>query len=180
MIRMFIGNEEVVSKNKFTINEEMLSTSSTILNNCYPKSWELDKDYTSRFFYPNDYSKFEIKRDLNGDMTTLFSGIIKNTSNISLNPRKAKYCSIQVLDNKTLLSEGDTLDFVISNKTIIEAIQMVVDAIASYGFELGNINLSNGNEIIGASKYATCPISNKSLLCVCIVNRTSALPLYLI
>ena len=58
MIKMFIDNEEVVSDREFAINEEMLSASSTILNNCYPKSWELTKDYISNFYYPKDYSKF--------------------------------------------------------------------------------------------------------------------------
>ena len=57
-IKMFIAGEEVVSNNDFTINEEMLSASSTILNNCYPKSWELTKDYVSNFYYPKDYSRF--------------------------------------------------------------------------------------------------------------------------
>ena len=40
MIKMFIGDEEVVCNKEITITEEMLSTSSTILDNCYPKSWE--------------------------------------------------------------------------------------------------------------------------------------------
>lgn len=83
----------------------------------------------------------------------IFSGMVKNTSDISLNPRMPKYCSLEVLDYKTLLSEGDTLDFVIYNKTILEAINMVVDAISDYGFELGNVNILNGNEIIGT--YST-------------------------
>ena len=56
MIQMFIGNEEVVSNRDFKISEEILATSSTILNNCYPKTWEDDKDYVSRFYYPKDYS----------------------------------------------------------------------------------------------------------------------------
>ena len=34
MIKMFIDDEEVVCNNLIEINEEMLSTSSTILNNC--------------------------------------------------------------------------------------------------------------------------------------------------
>ncbi len=83
----------------------------------------------------------------------IFSGIVKNTSNISLNPREPKYCSLQILDNKTLLSEGNTLDYVINNKTILEAIEMVVNSISSYGFILGNVNILNGNEIIGT--YST-------------------------
>ena len=58
IIKMFIGGEEVVSNKEFTINEEMLSASSTILNNCYPKSWELDRDYISNFYFPKDYSRF--------------------------------------------------------------------------------------------------------------------------
>mgnify|MGYP006889821716 CR=1 FL=1 len=37
---MYINDEEVVSNKDFTIVEEMLATSSTILNNCYPKTWE--------------------------------------------------------------------------------------------------------------------------------------------
>ena len=83
----------------------------------------------------------------------IFSGIVKNTNNISLNPREPKYCSLQILDYKTLLSEGKTLDFVISNKTIKEAIEMVIDAVSGYGFEKGNINILNPNEIIGT--YST-------------------------
>lgn len=348
MIKMYIDNEEVVSNKEFTIKEEMLSASSTILNNCYPASWDLDHDYTNRYYYPKDYSKcliydyneetrnnFEIigetilddtpsptnpaiietktgditqdlygkaytfslgsielckignKKDriyydngkwyvhkvinkvvLNGsedwvyhsrnssrtvtalfslqnfindmehvsydydtvcdyfvptnvyqndvegyfvhystrsyiymsidrtianskaDFSTwlsnhhttiyyilqnptdteitdttlleqlnkvaynlLFSGIVKNTGDISLNPPDPKYCSLQILDFKTLLSEGDMLDFVINNKTVSQAINMVVNAISDYGFVLGNVNILGGDEIIGA--YST-------------------------
>ena len=83
----------------------------------------------------------------------IFYGIVKNTSNISMNPRYPKYCSLQILDYKTLLSEGKCLDFVIYNKTISQAINMVVSSISGYGFELGNINILNPNEIIGT--YST-------------------------
>ena len=87
------------------------------------------------------------------DINLIFSGIVKNTNNISLNPRYPKYCSLEVLDYKTLLSEGDTLDFVITNKTITEAITMVVNAVGKYGFELGNVNILNGDDVIGT--YST-------------------------
>ena len=87
------------------------------------------------------------------DVDTIFSGMVKNTNNISLNPREPKYCGLEILDYKTLLSEGKTLDYVISNKTILEAITMVVNSISEYGFELGNVNILNGDEIIGA--YST-------------------------
>lgn len=344
MIKMYIDNEEVVCNKEFTIKEEMLSTSSTILNNCYPKSWEQDHDYISRFYYPEDYSKCliydkddeiyqnyqilgnciqegtptptnpitietitgnitqninnknykfnlgnlelckindyqdyiyynngwylhketgkyivdtsqvtlrstynnieyalipkatdyngynkwgnwfvlcthalfsnnatnwdsannankiysgaqllnwwigfpkgtgldTIKAELEGciiyyplgtatdtlitDETLLnqlnfvgnellFAGMVKNSGDISLNPRDPKYCSLEILDFKDFLSTGDMLNFVISNKTIIEAIQMVVDAINQYGFILGDVNILNSEEIIGA--YST-------------------------
>ena len=87
------------------------------------------------------------------DIKNIFNGIVKNTNDISLNPRYPKYCGLQVLDYKTLLSEGKTLDFVIYNKTIQEAIQMVVNEVSGYGFEVGNINIANPNEIIGT--YST-------------------------
>lgn len=347
MIRMTIAGEEVVSNKEFTITEEMLATSSTILNNCYPKTWEQDHDYVSRFYYPKDYSKcliykdtpilpkeytqvdclkltgtqyidtgvygnletelvatamrstsgnmqifgdvsnnsraitcnigwskttttvnrfgnksldiayrnyiepsqpFTIKSNKTGifidniqigtfdtttsfttqrtlllatrngsslsnlwvgsiyscqiydngtlirnfipcyrnsdkvvgmydlangvfytnagtgvftynqeqietESTLIFSGLVKNSGNISLRPTEPKYCSLQILDFKTLLSEGETLDFVISNKTVLEAIQMVVDAVSQYGFVLGNVNIIGGNDVIGA--YST-------------------------
>lgn len=149
MIQVYIGDEEVVSNNKFTISEEMLSTSSTILNNCYPKSWEDSKDYTSNFYYPKDYSICKILKD----NMLIFAGVIKNSGNISLKPTNPKYCSLQILDFKALLSEGDTLNFVITNKTISEAISQVVDACNDYGFILGNINILNSNDKIGA--YST-------------------------
>ena len=61
MLKMTIDNEEVVSNKDISIKEEILSPSSTILNNVYPKEWENDKDYTSRFYYPKDYSKLNIQ-----------------------------------------------------------------------------------------------------------------------
>jgi len=149
MIQMFIGDEEVVCSKEFTIKEEMLSTSSTILNNCYPKSWEATKDYVNNFYYPQDYSKFRLLK--NGNL--IFCGIVKNTGNISLNPREPKYCSLQILDFKDFLSNGETLDFVINEKTIEEALEEVVNAISGYGFVLGNVNILNGDEVIGA--YST-------------------------
>jgi hypothetical protein len=86
------------------------------------------------------------------DTTLLFSGVVKNTGNINLNPRYPHYCNLEVLDFKTFLSECDQLDFVINNKTITEAIEQVTQAVASYGFVVGNINI-NDNTIIGA--YST-------------------------
>ncbi|MBQ1793707.1 MAG: hypothetical protein II006_03535, partial [Peptostreptococcaceae bacterium] len=50
-------------------------------------------------------------------------------------------CDLQVLDYKTLLSEGDTLDFVIADKTVEEAIDMVIDSVKDYGFIKGNVSI---------------------------------------
>lgn len=153
MIKIYIDNEEVVSNSNITITEEMLSTSSVILNNCYPASWEQDKDYTSRYYFPKDYAKCKIY-DVNGEEETLiFCGVAKNTGNISLNPREPHFCDLQILDFKTLLSEGETLNYVITGKTIPEAIEQVINSISDYGFVLGNINISNPNDTINA--YST-------------------------
>lgn len=149
MIQIFINGEEIVCDKKFTIKEQLLSTSSTILNNCYPKRWEDNHDYTSNFYFPKDYSNCEIYD--NGVL--IFAGVVKNSGNISLKPTDPKYCSLQILDYKTLLSEGETLDFVINDKTINEAIQMVIDAVESYGFVRGNIDIESGDEVIGV--YST-------------------------
>ena len=149
-MKIYIDNTEVVSDKDFTIEEEMLNTSSVILNNVYPKSWETSKDYTNNFFYPLDYSECNI---YDNNMNKIFSGIVKNTGNISLNPREPHYCSLQIVDYKVLLSEGATLDYVIANKTITEAIQMVVDSISDYNVEVGTIDILNPNEKIGA--YST-------------------------
>lgn len=83
----------------------------------------------------------------------LFCGVVENTGNISLNPRHPHYCNLQVLDFKTFLSEGETLDFVIYEKTIEEAIDQVISVIAPYGFVKGNINILHGDDVIGA--YST-------------------------
>lgn len=149
-MRIFINNEEVVSDKDFTIEEEMLNTSSVILNNVYPKAWETTKDYTNNFYYPKDYSQCDIYDDNNNK---IFSGIVKNTGDISLNPRDPHYCNIQVVDYKVLLSEGQTLDFVIADKTFTEAVEQVVDAISDYKVEVGTIDVLNPNEVIGA--YST-------------------------
>ena len=148
-MKILINNQEVVCSNKITINEEMLNTSSTILNNCYPKSWESTKNYT-QYYYPEDYAKCLIYDDNNN---LLFCGVAKRTGNINLNPRQFHGCDIQVLDFKTFLSEGDYLDFVINNKTVLEAIEQVIETISDYGVILGNVNINGAEDIIGA--YST-------------------------
>lgn len=149
MLQVLINGEEFVCDKNITIKEDFLSPSSTILNNCYPKSWEENRDYLTGFFYVKDYSKCEIYYD----NSLIFAGVVKNSGNISLNPRQPHFANFQMLDYKTFLSEGTTLDFVIANKNVIEAINMVVAAISDYGFEVGNISLENANQIIGA--YST-------------------------
>lgn len=153
MIKILIDNEEVVSDSNLQIKEEMLSTSSTILKNCYPASWELDKDYTSRYYFPKDYSKCKIYEVDGEDETLIFCGCVKNTGNINLIPTEPHYVDLQILDFKTLLSEGETLNFVINNKTIPEAIQQVIDSISDYGFVLGNIQILSPDDLINA--YST-------------------------
>ena len=78
-----IDDVEVLCSNDFTINLEMLNTPSVILNNVYPKSWETDKDYASRFYHPEDYSQCTIEDD---NENLLFCGLVKNSGQISLNP----------------------------------------------------------------------------------------------
>lgn len=148
-MKILINNEEVVCSNKLTIKEEMLNTSSTILNNCYPLSWETTKDYT-QYYYPEDYSKCLIYDD---NENLLFCGVAKRTGNISLNPRHFHGCDIQILDFKTFLSEGETLDFVINNKTVLEAIEQVIETVKDYGIVLGNVDINGSSDIIGA--YST-------------------------
>lgn len=148
-MRILINNEEVLCSSTLEITEQMLSTSSTILKNCYPATWELTKDYTSNYYFPEDYSKVEIYQDEN----LIFCGVVKKTGNIDLNPRHPHFCDLQVIDFKTFLSEGETLDFVIANKTVSEAIQQVIEAVSDYGFVLGNIQILEPNEMIGA--YST-------------------------
>ena len=150
MFRVFIAGEEVICNKDMTITEEILSPSSVILNNVYPKSWETEQDYVSNFYYPKDYSICKITRD----DKLLFAGIVKNTGEISLNPRQAHFCNVQAISFDTFLSNCDTLDFVIDNKTIEEALEDVIDIIKDYGFIKGEINIPNKNEVIGTYSCA--------------------------
>lgn len=92
-------------------------------------------------------SEVQPQRDL------LFSGVVKNTGEIELNPRYPHFCNIQVVDFSTFLSEGKTLDFVIADKTISQAINEVVSSISGYNFQVGTIDLASANDPMGA--YST-------------------------
>ena len=113
------------------------------LNNISITSNDLTGTYTIHYNFKEAYT----------DIDLLFCGVVKNSGNISLNPREPHYSSLQILDFKTFLSEGETLDYVIYQKTILEAIQQVIGTISEYGFVLGNVNILNPNDIIGA--YST-------------------------
>lgn len=149
-MKIYIDGVEVLCDSDISIVQEFKNTSSVILNNVYPKSWEANKDYVSNFYFPPSYAICTIYNE-NDDL--IFSGVVKNTGEIELNPRYPHFCNIQVVDFSTFLSEGKTLDFVIANRTITQAINDVVNSISGYNFQVGTIDLDSANEVIGA--YST-------------------------
>lgn len=150
MFQVFIDNEEMVCESDFTIKEEFMNPSSIELYKVFPKSWKGTNKLLDEYYFPEDYSKCKILKD--GEL--YFTGIVKNTADMELNPFKPHYCSVQILDPSTLLSEGTTLDYVIANKTVEEAILQVISTISDYGFVAGNINIPiEENTVIGA--YST-------------------------
>ena len=150
MFQIFIDDEEVVCDSNFTIKEEFMNPSSIELNRVYPKSWKGTNKLLEEYYFPEDYSKCKILKD--GEL--YFTGIVKNTADMELNPFKPHYCSVQILDPSTLLSEGTTLDYVIADKTVREAITQVISSISDYGFVAGNIQIPEQYDtLIGA--YST-------------------------
>lgn len=149
MFKIYIDEVEVKCDNEFEIEEEFMNPSSIVLTNVYPASWTID-DLIENYYFPEDYTKCKIYKD----DTLYFVGIVKNSADMELNPLKPHYCSLQILDPSTLLSEGNTLDYVITNKTVSEAINQVISSISDYGFVSGNIKIPEQyNTLIGA--YST-------------------------
>lgn len=144
-IHMYIAGEEVVCDKEIQVAENLLNCSSTALYNCYPLSWEVDKDYVSRFYFPKDYSKFEMI--INGVIA--FKGVVKRSKPVNLSPFKPHWATLQVLDYKTFLSEGNQLNFVLKDVTIRQAIEQILNAYGGYNFVVGNLNIGNKvNDII--------------------------------
>lgn len=149
MFKIYIDEVEVKCDNQFDIEEEFMNPSSIILTNVYPASWSTT-DLLNNYYFPEDYSKCKIYKD----DELYFTGIVKNSADMELNPLKPHYCSLQILDPSTLLSEGTTLDYVIANKTVKEAINQVISSISDYGFVAGNIQIPEQYDtLIGA--YST-------------------------
>ena len=149
MFKIYIDDVEVKCDNQFDIEEEFMNPSSIILTNVYPASWT-PTDLMENYYFPEDYTKCKIYKD----DVLYFVGIVKNSADMELNPLKPHYCSLQILDPSTLLSEGTTLDYVIANKTVTEAINQVINSISDYGFVAGNIQIPEQYDtLIGA--YST-------------------------
>ena len=149
MFKIYIDDVEVKCDNQFDIEEEFMNPSSIILTNVYPASWK-PTDLMNNYYFPEDYTKCKIYKD----DVLYFVGIVKNSADMELNPLKPHYCSLQILDPSTLLSEGTTLDYVIANKTVTEAINQVISSISDYGFVAGNIQIPEQYDtLIGA--YST-------------------------
>ena len=106
MFQVFIDNEEMVCESDFTIKEEFMNPSSIELYKVFPKAWKGTNKLFDEYYFPEDYSKCKILKD--GEL--YFTGIVKNSADMELNPFKPHYCSVQILDPSTLLSEGTTLD----------------------------------------------------------------------
>lgn len=144
-IHMYIAGEEVICDKEITVAENLLNCSSTVLYNCYPLSWEKDKDYVSKFYFPKDYSKFEMT--INDVL--VFKGVIKRSKPVNLSPFQPHWATLQVLDYKTFLSEGNQLNFVLKDVTIRQAIEQILSAYNGYNFVVGNLNIGDkAKEII--------------------------------
>ena len=134
MLKMTIDNEEVVSKNNFSIKEEMLSASSTILNNTYPKTWEQDHDYTTRFYYPKDYSRMTLNRETH-ILPEEGSNVEIDGSTQLINVDNSKEASITYLKGNTsqsILPDGYKQ---------VEYIENTNNAYLDTGFFVNNANL---------------------------------------
>ena len=108
---------------------------------------------TNTFFTNAGTGSFTKGADVDPLKNVLFCGMVRNTGEISLNPRYPHYCNLQVLDFKDFLSQGETLDFVLTEVSVREAIEKIVSTISDYGFVVGNINIIGADDIIGA--YST-------------------------
>ena len=124
-ITMYINDEEVVCDKEFEIIENIANNNTAVLKNCYPKNWEWSKDYKSLYYFPEDYSKFE----LYVGNTLIFYGVVKRSNSMTLNPFQPHFTDLQVIDYKTFLSETKQLDFVITNITIEQAFNRIFDEI---------------------------------------------------
>lgn len=153
MIEIYINGEQITCESNIQLQEEFMNPSNIILSKCYPLSWKGTNKLLTDYYYPEDYSKCTIYKD----KELYFVGIVKNSADMTLNPFRPHYCSLQILDPSTLLSEGDTLDFVVTEKTITEAINQVVNEISSYGFVVGNILIPNDVVIGNYSTYEKTP-----------------------
>ena len=71
----------------------------------------------------------------------VFSGLIKNSGNIALNPRYPHYSTLQAIDYSTLLSEGESLNYVLEEMKISQAITKLVTD--QKGFMVGTIDIDN-------------------------------------
>ena len=138
-MKIMVGNTEVLTDKTITIEEELLNPSSMVLRNVYPKSWETTHDYT-QFWFAEDFSKCSIYDD-NNNLT--YAGIVRTTGNVNLSPYEPHYVDLQVIDFKTLLSEGKTFDFVLTDITVEDALDKIINEISDYGFKKGEIKLGN-------------------------------------
>ena len=88
----------------------------------------------------NEYAVFE---ELTTTVTDnlIFSGVVKNSGNINLNPRYPHYSTLQLLDYKTFLSEGDTLNYVLEKQMVSSAIKKVIEGLD--GFAVGDIKIND-------------------------------------
>lgn len=149
MFKIYIDDMEVKCDNQFDIEEEFMNPSSIVLTNVYPANWT-PTELMDNYYFPEDYTKCKIYQD----DKLYFVGIVKNSADMELSPLKPHYCSLQILDPSTLLSEGTTLDYVITNKTVTEAIDQVINSISDYGFVAGNVQIPEQYDtLIGA--YST-------------------------
>lgn len=123
---------------------------------CYRKSDNVVGlyDIANNQFYTNaGTGTFTYGNEIQPTRDLIFSGVVKNTGEIELNPRYPHFCNIQVVDFSTFLSEGKTLDIVLADMTISQAINKVVSEISGYNFQVGTIDLDSANDPIGA--YST-------------------------
>ena len=101
------------------------------------------KEYIVANTYSLEYSTCVTIENITISVTDnlIFSGLIKNSGNIALNPRYPHYSTLQAIDYSTLLSEGESLNYVLEEMKISQAITKLVTD--QKGFMVGTIDIDN-------------------------------------
>ncbi|UWD34052.1 hypothetical protein [Mesomycoplasma molare] len=152
------GDDRWAFNNKIHFSYHVTNYSKVIIHNVIHKDILEENSHFINHPYLSNIDTFSLATITSNDKP-VFTGIISSQGRYSLNPKKIKDSSIEIVDIRYWLNKKTPADIVFKNIPPARALQLFIDALEEPKIKAGKLSFSNNTNITAYDTTSKSPYS---------------------